>query len=308
MVPECIQFSEGDSAGSGFTTHAQDVGKALGAVSTSDLIRCPTPFVFQLATCLPTSNSAAQHADVQALRDRLELCCGGPPKKEKRACYNFNSDAGCRRAVCIFEHRELSKEQVFARASAEAAVAKASATPKKETRAYYKFNSDAGCRNPGCGFEHRELSEEEAVARAAWPGVCYRFNSNAVCKSAGCIFEHRELTEEDVVARAPAAPVKCTYCWKAGHSMADCRKRVENDIQQSAYGRVSGRYWDVESAFIMEPMLIQHDAQPRCQRCGGAHFVSSCKNAQKCDRRPVASGKSRSRGENARRAVRNSMD
>ena len=95
---------------------------------------------------------------------------------------------------------------------------------------------------------------------------------------------------------------------KKGHSMADCRKRVANDIQQSANGRGSGRHWDVESAFIMEPMLIQHDAQPRCQRCGGAHFVSSCKNAQKCDHHPVASRKSRSRGENARRAVRNSMD
>jgi len=184
-VPECIQFNEGDSAGSGSTTPGQDAGKALGAVSTSNLIRCPTPFVFQPTTCLPTNNSAAQHADVQALRDRLELCCGGLPKKEPRkitsACYNFNSDAGCRRAVCTFEHRELSKEEVFARVSATPEVARASATPKKEKRgstsACYKFNSDAGCRNPGCGFEHRELSEEEAVARASRPSACYRFNS-----------------------------------------------------------------------------------------------------------------------------------
>jgi hypothetical protein len=200
-VPKCIQNDlEGDSANSGFTTPSGDMGKAPGAVSTHHLRRCATPVVFPPLACLPTNNSAAQQADVQALRDQLELCCGSLPKKindGRPYCYNFNTDTGCRRDMCAFEHRKMSKEEVL---------------EKKEK----------------------------------------------------------------------AAALTCAYCFNTGHSLSVCRRRIADDKLQSASGRVESQHWDVENAFIMEPMIVRGHTQAMCQRCGGAHFASYCKNEPSC--------------------------
>ena len=74
------------------------------------------PLVFPSTTCLPFNNSAAQQADILALRANIGRCCGSRPAKENvggghsQICYDFNSEKGCHRPKCIFEHREFTEE------------------------------------------------------------------------------------------------------------------------------------------------------------------------------------------------------